>query len=97
MVYHPAWGYFSDTYKLKMISIEEEGKQPGPAGVAAIIEQAKNENISVVFVTPQYDISSAETIAEEIGGEVIYANPLMSDYRSTLYQLVFDMISGFEK
>ena len=97
MVYHPAWGYFSDTYKLRMISIEDEGKKPGPAGVAAIIEQAKNENISVVFVTPQYDISSSETIAEEIGGEVIYANPLMTDYMSTLYQLVLDMISGFEK
>jgi zinc transport system substrate-binding protein len=65
--------------------------------VAAIIKQSQNENISVVFVTPQYDISSAETIAEEIGGEVIYANPLMTNYKSTIYKLVLDMISGFEK
>jgi zinc transport system substrate-binding protein len=96
MVYHPAWGYFGDTYKLKMVSIEDEGKQPGPAGVAAIIDQANNENITIIFVAPQFDSSSAETIATEIGGKVIYANPLMTNFESTINQLVEDMVSGFE-
>jgi zinc transport system substrate-binding protein len=96
MVYHPAWGYFGDTYKLKMIAIEDEGNQPGPSGVAAIINQAKNENIKVIFVSPQYDISSANTIAKEIDGSVIFANPLMKDYESTINKLSLDMVEGFE-
>ena len=96
MVYHPAWGYFGDTYYLKMIAIEDEGKQPGPAGIDAIISQAKEENITVIFVAPQFDTSSAETIADEIGGNVVFANPLMSNYEETITKLAEDMVTGFE-
>ena len=95
LVYHPAWGYFADTYQLKMLSIEDDGKQPGPSGITAIIKQAKNENISVVFVTPQFDVSSAETIAEEINGQVIFADPLMSDYSKTLTDLANGIVLGY--
>jgi zinc transport system substrate-binding protein len=97
MVYHPAWGYFGDTYNLRMIAIEAGGKQPGPAGIAAIIEQAQNENITVIFVSPQFDTSSAETIAAEIGGSVVFANPLMTNYESTILKLAQDMVTGFEE
>ena len=97
MVYHPAWGYFGDTYNLKMIAIEDEGKQPGPGGIDAIISQAKEENITVIFVAPQFDTSSAETIANEIGGKVVFANPLMTDYEETITKLAEDMVSGFEQ
>jgi len=96
MVYHPAWGYFADTYKLQMIAIEDEGKQPGPAGINAIISQARAENITVIFVAPQFDTSSAETIAGEIGGNVVYADPLMTDYRAAITKLAEDMVVGFE-
>ena len=96
MVYHPAWGYFGDTYNLKMIAIEDDGKQPGPAGIDAIISQAKEENITVIFVAPQFDTSSAETIASEIGGNVVFANPLMSNYEETIIKLAKDMVIGFE-
>jgi len=96
MVYHPAWGYFGDTYHLHMIAIEDEGKQPGPAGIDAIIKQAIDYNITVIFVAPQFDTSSAETIADEIGGEVVFANPLMTDYEASITKLAEDMVTGFE-
>jgi zinc transport system substrate-binding protein len=95
MVYHPSWGYFGDTYQLKQIAIEDEGKQPGPSGIAAIIDQAKNESISVIFVSPQFDTSSAETIAQEIGGEVASVNPLMTDYSDTLQTLAATLVNGY--
>jgi zinc transport system substrate-binding protein len=96
LVYHPAWGYFADSYNLTQVAIEEQGKQPGPAGVAAIIEQAKNESINVIFVSPQFDITSAGIIASEIDGRVVFADPLMNDFESTITQLTQDMIAGFE-
>jgi zinc transport system substrate-binding protein len=96
MVYHPAWGYFGNTYSLKMIAIEDQGKQPGPAGIDAIIKQARDENITVIFVAPQFDTSSAETIAFEIGGNVVFANPLMANYIETITKLAEDMATGFE-
>ncbi len=96
MVYHPAWGYFGDTYNLKQIAVEDEGKQPGPAGIAAIINQAQKENIKVIFVAPHYDTISAESIASEINGNVVFANPLMTDYEFTILNLAENMVSGFE-
>ncbi len=95
MVYHPAWGYFGDTYNLTMIAIEDEGKQPGPAGLAAIINQTQNQNISVIFVSPQFDTSSAQTIADEIDGVVAYADPLTTDYKQTLQNLAHFIIQGY--
>ena len=95
MVYHPSWGYFGDTYHLIQLSIEENGTKPGFLGVASIIEQAQSENISVIFVSPQFDTSSAEAIAEEINGEVVYANPLMQNYTQTLMNLAGEMAGGF--
>ena len=96
MVYHPAWGYFGDSYNLTIIAIEDEGKQPGPAGINAMISQAKEENITVVFVAPQFDTSSAVTIADEIDGNVVFANPLMSNYEETITKLSEDMVTGFQ-
>lgn len=97
MVFHPAWGYFGDTYNLKMIAIEDEGNEPQPAAIAEIIKQAQDENITVIFVSPQFSITSAQTIADEIGGSVVFANPLMTDYEETITKLADDMLKGLEK
>lgn len=95
MVYHPSWGYFGDTYKLEQIAIEDEGKEPGPAGLAAIIDQARNESIKVIFVSPQFDTSRAQTIAEEINGKVVSADPLTSNYTNTILNLTEAIIEGY--
>lgn len=95
MTYHPAWGYFGDTYHLTQIAIEEDGKKPGPAGISSIISQADQHNISTIFVSPQFDTSSAETIAEEINGTVVFANPLTDDYQTTLTNLADSLVQGY--
>jgi len=95
MVYHPAWGYFASSYQLNQIAIEDDGKQPGPAGIAAIISQATRENITTIFISPQFDSSSAQTIADEINGTVITADPLMENYYDTLIGLAQALQQGF--
>jgi zinc transport system substrate-binding protein len=80
MVFHPSWGYFADDYGLEMISIEVGGQEPSAAELAKLISQAKEEGIKVIFVQPEFSTRSAETIAQEINGEVIPINPLMSNW-----------------
>lgn len=94
LVYHPSFGYFGDAYNLTQIGIEEEGKKPGPEGISNIINQAKELNIDVIFVSPQFDTSSAEVIAEEINGKVITANPLAGNYSQTLQNLAEKLEKG---
>jgi zinc transport system substrate-binding protein len=80
MTFHPSWGYFADTYGLKQIPIESEGKEPGPRTLLHVIEEAKRLDIKVIFVQPQFSRSSAEVVAREIGGRVVPIDPLAEDY-----------------
>ncbi len=84
MVFHPAWGYFADNYGLTQVPIENEGKEPGARALVALIEQAKRENIRVVFVQPQFDKGQARQVAQAIGGVVVAVDPLAADYVDNL-------------
>jgi zinc transport system substrate-binding protein len=80
IVYHPAWGYFARDYGLQQLGIEREGKEPQAAYIARLIKEARENNIKVIFVSPQFDTRSAEAIAREIGGHVVSIDPEGRDY-----------------
>lgn len=80
MVFHPAWGYFADTYDLEQVTVQREGKEPGPKALAALIDQAQREELKVIFVQPQFSRRAAERIARAIGGRVESIDPLAADY-----------------
>jgi zinc transport system substrate-binding protein len=84
MVFHPSWGYFARAYGLDQIPIEIEGKDPKPAQLKELIEHAREEEIRVIFVQPQFSAKSAELIAREIGGRVAVADPLAEDWAGNL-------------
>jgi len=80
IVLHPSWSYFSKDYGLEQIPIERGGKEPGPKYIKKIIDTARENNIKVVFVEPQFNQKSAQMIAREIDGRVVSINPLAEDY-----------------
>ena len=84
MVFHPAWGYFADTYNLKQIPVEIEGKNPKPAQLKELIEYANQNDIRVIFVQPQFSAKRAEVIARGIGGQVVFADPLAEEWSVNL-------------
>ena len=84
MVFHPSWGYFAQAYGLKQVSIEVEGKEPKPAQLRKLIEHARQNAIKFVFVQPQFSARSAKLIAGEIGGQVVFADPLAEDWAGNL-------------
>lgn len=84
IVFHPAWGYFAQDYGLEMISVEVGGQEPSAQELAALIDQAKAENIKVIFAQPEFSQEDAKTIANEIGGEVILISSLNPDWLNNL-------------
>ena len=84
MVFHPAWGYFADTYGLIEVPIEKEGKTPGARSLTALIRQAKREQAKVIFVQPQFDKRAASRVADAIDGRVVTIDPLAADYAANL-------------
>jgi zinc transport system substrate-binding protein len=89
IVLHPAWGYFARDYNLEQIPIEIGGKEPSAKDVANLIQRAEEQNIKIIFASPEFNPRSAEVIAKEIGGRVVFIDPLAKDYIKNM-RLVLD-------
>ena len=76
LIYHPALSYFARDYGLKQISIEENGKEPSPAQLKALIETCRKEKAHVIFVQQEFDQRNAQLIADELDVNVVPINPL---------------------
>lgn len=87
MVFHPSWGYFAKEYGLEQIPIEIEGKSPKPSQLGKLIQHAKENDIQVIFVQPQFSQKNAEVVAREIRGEVVFADPLAEDWLNNLKEV----------
>jgi zinc transport system substrate-binding protein len=92
-VFHPAFGYFAESYGLTQVAVEIEGKEPSPKQLSRLINMAKKEEVRVIFVQPQYATKEARTVARAIGGVVVPINPLPWDYLKNLE----DMANIIEK
>jgi zinc transport system substrate-binding protein len=86
-VFHPAYGYFADAYGLFQVSIEEGGASPGSRHLAELIERAKKQKVRAIFTQPQHSNSSAKTIAEEIGADIVVLDPLSRDYLANMKEI----------
>ena len=87
LVFHPAWGYFAHDYGLQQVPIEIEGKSPKPAQLKELVQHARESGINIIFVQPQFSVKDAEVVAKEIGGQVVFANPLAEDWTANLRQV----------
>jgi zinc transport system substrate-binding protein len=87
MVFHPSWGYFAEAYGLVQVPVEIEGKDPKPAQLQKIIGHARERQIKVIFVQPQFSAKSAELLAREIGGQIVYTDPLTENWAGNLREV----------
>ena len=67
-VFHPAFGYFGDTYGLRQQSVEVEGKSPSPRQLQRLIRSARADGVKIIFLQSQFDPRSAEAVARAIDG-----------------------------
>ena len=84
IVYHPSWGYFAKRYDLEQIAIEVDGKEPKPAELKELIEEAKEHGVKVIFVAPQFSKKAAQTVAKESGASVVEIDQLPLDWDAEL-------------
>jgi len=86
-VFHPSFGYFADDYGLEQIAVETGGSEPSARQLARLIQEAREAEVRVIFVQPQFSRKSAETIASEIGGAVVPIDQLARDYIENLERM----------
>lgn len=83
-VFHPAFGYFAKAYGLKQKAVEINGKSPTPRQLTALIRQAREDRVRTIFVQPQFDSKSADTVAKAIDGAVVPIDPLAQEVLQNL-------------
>jgi len=83
-VFHPTFGYFADEFGLKQQAVEVEGKAPTAAQLQQLIDNARRQNVKIIFVQPQFSKRAAHSVAQAIGGVVIPLDSLSADYLENL-------------
>jgi zinc transport system substrate-binding protein len=96
IVFHPAFGYFARDYDLTQIAIEQGGKEPSADYLVRLIAEAKALDIKVIFISPEYSTKSAESVAQEIGGQVVIIDPLAKDYINNMHAIESAMKQAME-
>jgi len=80
IVHHPAWTYFARDYNLDQMPLMENDKEPGPKYLGEVIDLARKNNITTLFVEPEFNPKSAEAIAREINASIVDLDPLAENY-----------------
>ncbi|RBQ27744.1 MULTISPECIES: metal ABC transporter solute-binding protein, Zn/Mn family [Arcobacteraceae] len=96
MVFHPSWGYFAKQYGLNQIPIEIEGKEPKPNELVKLIKDAKEHDIKIIFVAPQFSQKSAKTISTNIGGSVVSIDPLSEDWKDSMIKTAKEIANSYK-
>lgn len=96
-VYHPAFAYFANTYTLNQQAVEISGRQPTTRHIGALIKQARASGVRTIFVQPQFDTKTAQTIAAQINGAVVPLDPLAKDVIRNLQTMARAIASSFDQ
>lgn len=96
IVFHPAWGYFAKEYGLEQLAIEIGGKEPSAKDIANLVRVAKENNIKVIFASPQFNPQSAQVIAKEVGGRVIFIDDLAGNYIDNMHLVLGELVQAME-
>lgn len=96
-VFHPAFGYFTDAYGLRQVSVELGGMEPSARELAELMDRATAEGVRVIFVQPQFSARSALAIADEIGGAVVPIDPLSADYLDNMRAIAREVTRALGK
>ncbi len=96
-VFHPAFGYFADAYGLEQRPVEIGGKAPTPKQLAEFIQKAKQEQAEIIFVQPQFDQRTAQTIADAINGSVVAMDPLEKNVLENIRKMATKIRKALER
>lgn len=87
-IYHPSLTYFARDYGIRQISIEEGGKEPSPSQLESLVKQCRENEVRTIFIQTEFNIQNAETLAKEIGAQLVPINPLSYDWNNQMLKII---------
>lgn len=94
IIQHPSLGYFARDYNLTQVAAEEGGSDATPKSMERTIKQARENNIKIIFVSPQFPPNVADTVAREINGVVEPLDSLAPNYKENMEHIYNIMLNA---
>jgi zinc transport system substrate-binding protein len=96
LVYHPAFGYFGNHYGLVQEAVETGGKSPSPKHLEMLIEEARKDNIKIIFVQPQFNEKYADVIARAVGAKIVRIDPQLPNVLENYNYIAAELARSME-
>jgi zinc transport system substrate-binding protein len=97
MTFHPSWRYFAHDYGLTELTVEANGREPGPQRMKRLVDAAKKRGIRTLFVEPQFPASAVRAIAAALGAVLVTVDPLAEDLPSLYKRMADELTASFPK
>ena len=94
-VFHPSWGYFANEYGLQQVAIEVEGREPSDRELTVLQSEAREAEITTVFVQPQIHGRGAKAFAAAIDARLEILDPLAAVVAVNLAETADKMLESF--
>ena len=88
VIYHPILTYFAKENAFKQIALEDEGREPSIGQIQQIINQAKEERITILFVQKEFANRNVQTFINATGVKPIEINPLSYDWEGQMIYIM---------
>lgn len=85
--YHPAFGYLASEYGFEQLIVEANGKEPGPASLATLVETAHARRIRLVLVPAGLPPRLTASLAAAVGGQVVTVDYMARDWLAMMRRL----------
>jgi zinc transport system substrate-binding protein len=96
LVYHPAFGYFGNHYGLVQEAVETGGKSPSPRHLETLINEARKDNIKIIFVQPQFNEKYADVIAKAVGAKIVRIDPQLPNVLENYNYIATELARSME-
>lgn len=96
-VYHSAYTYFAERFGLVQKSIETGEKEPTPAKLRELVNQANQDKVKTIFIQPEFPASGAKRVAEAIGGKTVTMSVLEYDVPANIRKTAALLAEAFEE
>ena len=96
-VYHSAYTYFAQRFDLVQKSIETGEKEPTPAKLRELVNQANQDKVKTIFIQPEFPASGAKRVAEAIGGKSVTISVLEYDVPANMRKTAALLAESFEE
>ena len=77
--------------------IETGEKEPTPAKLRELVNQANQDKVKTIFIQPEFPASGAKRVAEAIGGKTVYISVLEYDVPANLRKTAAFLEESFKE